>query len=31
MKQFGAVYMLCVCMSQVNDGVMKNKPVFKYK
>ena len=28
MKQFGAVYMLCVCMAQRTDSVMKKKPVF---
>ena len=31
MKQFGAVYLLCVHMAQRTDGVMNNKPVFPYK
>ena len=29
MKQFGAVYLLCVPMAHRTDGVMKNKTVFR--
>ena len=31
MKQFCALYLLCVRMAQRTDGVMKNKPVFPSK
>ena len=27
-KQFGGLYLLCVCTAQRTYGVMKNKPVF---
>ena len=28
MEQFGAVYLLCVCMAQRTDSLMNNKPFF---
>ena len=27
-KQFSEVYLICVCMAQITDGAMNNKPVF---
>ena len=29
MKQFDAVYLLCVGLAQITDSVMKNKHVFR--